>query len=254
MKQKKKQHASMTMMGGMWRAVSFNRQPPVAAVLETLDSDDNDDGEEEKQVSESGNESSSGSEEETPPKRRTKKRIHRNSTWRKENGESFVNLLHAPTVPSRGMSKRELLRNQQVHVTQRIMPFVTSHVFCKIKFICNHTMLQQVMNSVLDHEKVQQQQRFQFQLVYESAFNESLNAKRSTCETAGRKIVVEKRCPYSRRNCSQWRSYASSGRRKPSMRRTLSFVLWNLLGLCGWKMTVGCLKAIQTDFRSNIGG
>ncbi len=32
-------------------------------------------------------------------------------------------------------------------------------------------------------------------VVYESVFNESLNAKRSTCETAGWKIVVDKTIP-----------------------------------------------------------
>ena len=34
-----------------------------------------------------------------------------------------------------------------------------------------------------------------YRVVYESVFNESLNAKRSTCETAGRIIVVDKTMP-----------------------------------------------------------
>ena len=33
------------------------------------------------------------------------------------------------------------------------------------------------------------------QVVYESVFYDSLNAKRSTCETAGRMIVVDKTVP-----------------------------------------------------------
>jgi hypothetical protein len=45
------------------------------------------------------------------------------------------------------------------------------------------------------HEKVPQEIGLLYWVVYESVFNESLNAKRSTCETAGRKIVVDKTMP-----------------------------------------------------------
>ena len=34
-----------------------------------------------------------------------------------------------------------------------------------------------------------------YMVVYESVFNETLNAKRNACETAGRKIVVDKTMP-----------------------------------------------------------
>ncbi len=44
----------------------------------------------------------------------------------------------------------------------------------------------------MKHEKVTQEKRLMYRVVYESVFNESLNAKRSTCEMAGRKIVVDK--------------------------------------------------------------
>ena len=117
---------------------------------------------------------------------------HRKSSERKENGEStFVNL----DVPICGMSKSELKRNQQDYVTQQIKLFVTFHVFCKIKSISNDEMLQPAMDWVMKHEKVPQHQRLQYWLVHESVFNESLNAKRSTCETAGRNIVVDETIP-----------------------------------------------------------
>ena len=98
-------------------------------------------------------------------------------------------------VPICGMSKSELKRNKEAFVTQWITSFVTSHVFRKIKFISNDEMLRQAMDWVMKHEKAPQHQRLQFRLVYESVFKESLNAKRSTCETAGRKIVVDETMP-----------------------------------------------------------
>ena len=47
----------------------------------------------------------------------------------------------------------------------------------------------------MKHEKVPQEKRLMYRVVYESVFNESLNAKRSTCEMAQRKIVVDKMMP-----------------------------------------------------------
>jgi hypothetical protein len=68
-------------------------------------------------------------------------------------------------------------------------------VFCKIKFISNDDVLREAMDWVMKHEKVPQEKRLMYWVVYESVFNESLNAKRSTCETAGRKIVVDETMP-----------------------------------------------------------
>ena len=51
------------------------------------------------------------------------------------------------------------------------------------------------MDWVMKHEKVPQEKRLMYRVVYESVFNESWNAKRSTCETAGRKIVVDETMP-----------------------------------------------------------
>lgn len=118
--------------------------------------------------------------------------MQRKSSGRKENGESTVVNLD---VPIRGMSKSESRRNQQEYATQRIKAFVTSKVFRKIKFISNDDMLREAMDWVMKHEKVPQEKRLMYRVVYESVFNESLNAKRSTCETAGRKIVVDKTMP-----------------------------------------------------------
>ena len=56
--------------------------------------------------------------------------------------------------------------------------------------------------------------------------NFALNSKRSTCETAGKKCVVDEMWPKFKKKgekCSQLRSCASSGRRKPSVRWRLSF-------------------------------
>jgi hypothetical protein len=51
------------------------------------------------------------------------------------------------------------------------------------------------MNWVMKQEKVPQDKCVMYRVVYESVFNESWNAMRSTCETAGRKIVVNKTMP-----------------------------------------------------------
>jgi len=118
--------------------------------------------------------------------------MQRKSSGRKENGESAVVNLD---VPIRGMSKSESRRNQQEYATQRVKAFVTSKVFRKIKFISNDDMLREAMDWVMRHEKVPQDKRLMYRVVYESVFNESLNAKRSTCETAGKKIVVEETMP-----------------------------------------------------------
>ncbi len=68
-------------------------------------------------------------------------------------------------------------------------------MFYKIKFISNDDMLREAMDWVMNHEKVPQEKRLMYWVVYESVFIESFNAKRSTCETAGRKIVVDKTMP-----------------------------------------------------------
>ncbi len=74
-------------------------------------------------------------------------------------------------------------------MTQRIKAFVTSRVFCKIGFISNDDMLQAAMDWVMKHEKIPQEKRLMHWVVFESVFNESLNAKRSTVPREGQGIV-----------------------------------------------------------------
>ena len=98
-------------------------------------------------------------------------------------------LLLDRAIQIRGMSKSESVKNQQPHVSQRIRAFVKSELFRKIKFINNDAMFQRAINWVMDHEKVVYRKRGEFQLVYESVFNDALNQKRSSCEQAGGHIV-----------------------------------------------------------------
>jgi hypothetical protein len=56
-------------------------------------------------------------------------------------------------------------------------------------------MLGEAMDWVVKHEKVPQEKHLMYWVVYECLFKESLNAKRSTSETAERKIVVDKTMP-----------------------------------------------------------
>jgi hypothetical protein len=105
-------------------------------------------------------------------------------------------------------------------------------------------MLQQAMNLVMDHEKVQRHQScLQFQLVYESVFNESLNAKRSsTCETAGRKIVVEKTMPLFKKEIKELftvEDLCKLRRAETEFEKDTSFWFFRTF-LCRWTLPVGC--------------
>ena len=100
--------------------------------------------------------------------------MQRKSSGRKENGESTVVNLDVPIC---GMSKSELRRNQHEYATQRIKAFVISKVFRKIKFISKDDMLREAMDWVMKHEKVPQEKRLMYRVVYESVFNESLKRR-----------------------------------------------------------------------------
>jgi hypothetical protein len=89
----------------------------------------------------------------------------------------------------RGMSKKESVRNRQKHVADRVIQYVKSDVFRRIKFINSDAMFQKAFQLVTKHENVPQHQRLQFQMLYENAFNHALNTKRSSCEQAGGKIM-----------------------------------------------------------------
>lgn len=87
------------------------------------------------------------------------------------------------------LSKSESLRNQQPHVAQRIRAFVKTELFRKIKFINNDVMFKKAFNCVMEHEHVPQDKHAQFQMIYESTFNDALNQKRSSCEQTAGDIV-----------------------------------------------------------------
>jgi hypothetical protein len=92
-------------------------------------------------------------------------------------------------IQIRALSKSESLKNQQPHVAQRIRAFVKTELFRKIKFINNDVMFRKAFNCVMEHEHVPQDKRAQFQMIYESTFNDALNQKRSSCEQTGGDIV-----------------------------------------------------------------
>jgi hypothetical protein len=194
------------------------QKPSIAAAVEALDDDNDEDYADKKEAGDADEEQddyATATTHKKTPLRCSKKqrRLHdkdvededrnnrarsttlsmqRKNSRRKKNGESTVVNLDVPIC---GMSESESRRNQQEYATQRIKAFVTSKVFLKIKFIGNDDMLQEAMDWVMNHDKVPQEKRLMYWVVFESVFNESLNAKRSTCETAGRKIVVDKTMP-----------------------------------------------------------
>ena len=89
----------------------------------------------------------------------------------------------------RGMSKTESVRKRQKHVADRITQFVKLDVFRRVKFINSDAMFQQAFRLVIDFENVPPHMHLRFQMLYESAFNDALNTKRSSCEQAGKKIA-----------------------------------------------------------------
>jgi hypothetical protein len=89
----------------------------------------------------------------------------------------------------RGMSKTVSVRKRQKHVADRITQFVKLDVFCRVKFINSDAMFQQAFRLVIGFENVPPHMHLRFQMLYESAFNDALNTKRSSCEQAGKRIA-----------------------------------------------------------------
>jgi hypothetical protein len=112
---------------------------------------------------------------------------------RPTNDASSLRLELAGPMIIRGMSRSQSLQCQhrENHVAERIRTFVKSNLFRRIKFVNSDAMFEQAIRLVMDHERVGDQQRGQFQMLYESVFNEALNTKRSSCEQSGGKIVRE---------------------------------------------------------------
>ena len=116
------------------------------------------------------------------------------SGQRKKNGES-IRGNDKRVIVIRAMSRAEGQRNQETHVAERVRSFVINRLFRKIKFVANDAMVNEAMTMIMDHENVPQQKRFKFQTIYTWTFNFALNSKRSTCETVGKKCVVDETWP-----------------------------------------------------------
>ena len=85
----------------------------------------------------------------------------------------------------RRMSNAVSIVKREKHVATRIMQFVKSEVFRRIKFVNSAEMFQKAFVKVIEFEKVPPNNSLLFQLTYESCFNKALNTKRSSCEQAG---------------------------------------------------------------------
>ena len=90
----------------------------------------------------------------------------------------------------RGLSNTQAVLKAESHVKQRIIPYIKSVIFRKIKFITSPKMFSQAFRYVLKLEKITDPNKcFRFQTTYESCFNHALNTKRSSCEQAAGKLV-----------------------------------------------------------------
>ena len=116
------------------------------------------------------------------------------SGQRKKNGES-IRGSDKRIIVIRAMSKAEGQRNQERHIAERVKAFVINRLFRKIKFVTNDAMVHEATTMIMDQEDVPQHKRFEFQTIYTWTFNFALNSKRSTCETAGKKCVVDETWP-----------------------------------------------------------
>ena len=102
-------------------------------------------------------------------------------------------------ITVRGLSKAESLQKQEKHVANRVIQFVKSDLFRRIKFINNDAMFQKAFLLVMNNEKVEPHKRVSFQMLYESCFNHALNTKRSSCEQAGGILVKKAVAEFQRR-------------------------------------------------------
>jgi hypothetical protein len=80
---------------------------------------------------------------------------------RKVNGESIQGIDRGFTLIC-PMSKAEGLRNQELHIAERVRAYVINRMFHKIKYVTNDVMVHEAMTMIMDHEKVPQLQRYAF--------------------------------------------------------------------------------------------
>lgn len=76
----------------------------------------------------------------------------------------------------------------QKNITRRVVAFVKDNVFRRIKFLTSESQLKEAFRMVLDEEKPKSE--YLFTMMYQDCFKKALNQKRSTCEQAGKLIVV----------------------------------------------------------------
>ena len=88
-------------------------------------------------------------------------------------------------------TRKESIRHRESHVTTRVRSYVKNVLFRNIKFVNTEIMIQRAMKLVMKFENVKERNQLEFHMLYESVFNEALNTKRSSCEQAGGKIVME---------------------------------------------------------------
>lgn len=97
------------------------------------------------------------------------------------------------TKKVRGLSSKESSQMRQKHVAHRTRLFVLNNdLFRKIKFVNNDQIFQMAIDHLMNHESIPDGKHVKIQMLYESAFNKELNAKRSKCEQAGGHIVRKK--------------------------------------------------------------
>ena len=122
--------------------------------------------------------------------------------------------LNARIAIPRGLTNEESnVPREETHVKRRIVLFVKTDLFRKIKFVNSATMFQRAFRKVIEFEKVRPQMHYQFQMTYEKIFNTALNQKRSSCEQSGLKIK-RKQLPISKnaeKTSSHLKNCVSSG-------------------------------------------
>jgi hypothetical protein len=89
----------------------------------------------------------------------------------------------------RGLSHRAAPLVRQKFMSDRVSDFVKTQLFRMVKFISSVNMCAGALVKVMDALKILPPQRSAFVKMYESCVKGAINAKRSTCEQVGAKIV-----------------------------------------------------------------
>jgi hypothetical protein len=87
------------------------------------------------------------------------------------------------------MSYRKAPQEQKKNVADRIQVLVKGTIFRKLKFITSEAMFNKAMKIVIETEEPDHEE--EFIRIYKTCVVGGINAKRSTCEQAGARIVKE---------------------------------------------------------------